>query len=159
MKRIVGGLFLVGMLCFTGCEGSGLPVQRATRTVACDEVTSRLVAQAYVLSLPIIGRDNELIPLMKSNPGYFTEGGGAIRCMQSLGTALVQGGLASSREFSGYSATERFGSMMPEGLSHLPGEVDNSLRSYGSDMFTMGEELVWLAQVLPPRRTGKLHLL
>ncbi len=123
-----------------GCDGDSR---------ACDEVSSRLVAKSYVLTMPLLGRDNEMIPLMQSNRGYFTQGGGAIRCMQRLGTALVKEGLASSRQFSGSSAQERFGSSMPEGLAELPGQVDTSMRSYGSDMFTMGQELLWLARVLP----------
>ncbi len=121
---------------------------------ACDEMSSRLVARTYVLTMPLLGRDNEMIPLMQSNRGYFTQGGGAIRCMQRLGTALVQGGLTRSREFSGPSATERFGGSMPEGLGHLPGQVDASMRSYGSDMFAMGQELLWLARVLPAAAQG-----
>jgi hypothetical protein len=121
---------------------------------SCDEVSARLVAKSYVLTMPLLGRDNEMIPLMQSNRGYFAQGGGAIRCMQSLGTALVQGGLGRSRELSGPSATERFGGSMPEGLSHLPGEVDRSMRNYGSDMVTMGQELIWLANVLPAAAQG-----
>ena len=148
MKRIGSMLFLFGALLFTGCEELGI------KAVPCDEVTSRLVAQAYVLSIPIMGRENELVPLMRSNPGYFTEGGRAIHCMQSLGTALVQGGVAKSNQFSGYSATERFGPMMPNGLAHLPGQVDDSMRSYGSDMLIMGQELLWLSRVLPPAAQG-----
>ena len=121
---------------------------------ACDEMSSRLVARTYVLTMPLLGRDNEMIPLMQSNRGYFTQGGGAIQCMQRLGTALIQGGLARSGDFSGSSATERFGGSMPEGLGHLPGEVDASMGSYGSDMFTMGQELLWLARVLPAAAQG-----
>ena len=140
MKRIGSMMFLFWALLFTGC---------GENAVSCNEETSRLVAKAYVLSAPFIGRDNELISLAQSNPGYFNEGGKAIQCMQSLGTALMQGGLEQSKQFSGYSATERFGTSMPGELAHLPGQVDDSLRSYGSDMFSMGNELVWLSRVLP----------
>lgn len=43
---------------------------------------------------------------------------------------------------------------MPEGLEDLPGQVDASMRSYGSDMFAMGQELLWLANVLPAAAQG-----
>jgi len=145
MKRVGSMLFLFGALLFTGCREKAVP---------CDEETSRLVAKAYVLSAPFIGRENELIPLMQYNSNYFSKGGRAIRCMQSLGTALMQGGLEQSKQFSGYSAVERFGPSMPSELAHLPGQVDDSLRSYGSDMYSMGKELVWLSQVLPPAVQG-----
>ena len=145
MKRVGSMLFLFVALLFTGCRA---------KAVHCDEETSRLVAKAYVLSAPFIGRENELIALAQSNPDYFNDGGKAIRCMQSLGTALMQGGLEQNKQFSGSSATERFGSSMPDGLHGLPGQVDESLRSYGSDMYSMGKELVWLSRVLPPAVKG-----
>lgn len=122
--------------------------------MACDEASSRLVAKAYVLTIPLLNRANELIPIMQSNQAHFSQGGSAIRCMQNLGAALVQGGLAQNNQFGGNTATERFGGQMPPGLAHLPGQVDNSMQSYGSDMFTMGQELRWLANVLPAAAQG-----
>jgi hypothetical protein len=86
MKRVGPILFLFGALLFTEC---------GEKAVSCDEETSRLVAKAYVLSAPLIGRENELIPLIQSNPDEFNEGGKAIRRMQSLGAALAQGGWSS----------------------------------------------------------------
>ena len=68
--------------------------------------------------------------------------------MHSLGTALAQGGLEQSKQFSSHSATERFGHLMSIGLEHLPGQVDDSLRSYGSDMFSMGLSLFQAVRVL-----------
>lgn len=139
MKRTLA-IFLGIIVLVTGCDEDAY---------ACDELSSQLVARSYVLTMPLLGLDNEMIPLMQSYPDSFAQGGGAIRCMQRLGTALVQGGLAQSNQFSGSSATERFGSSMPAGLAHLPGQVDDSMRSYGSDAFAMGQELLWLARVLP----------
>lgn len=121
---------------------------------SCDELSSQLVAKTYVLTMPLLGKDNKIIPLMEKYPGHFAQGGGAIRCMQSLGNALMRGALEQSREFSRPYATERFGGSMPEGLGHLPGQVDRSMISYGNDMFTMGQELLWLAEVLPYAAQG-----
>ncbi len=126
----------------------------APGALACDDTTARLVARAYVLSIPMFFKQNDLIPLLNENKAYFVEGGKAIRCMEALGTSLVQGGMAAANRFKGYSATERFGGSMPPGLEHLPGQVDSSLRSYGNDMFAMGQELLWLSQVLPPAVKG-----
>ena len=64
---------IVGLV--TGCDES---------VAACDEVSSGLVAQSYVLTMPLLGRDNEMIPLMQSYPSRFTEGGDAILCMRGL---------------------------------------------------------------------------
>lgn len=148
MSKFISMLLLFVVLLFTGCKDQGV------KASACDETSSRLVARAYVLSIPMMYRENELIPLMESNPGYFTEGGRAIQCMQSLGNALVQGGLEQYSQLDDYSATERFGAQMPGELAHLPGKVDDSLRSYSSDMFSMGQEFLWLSRVLPPAAQG-----
>jgi hypothetical protein len=86
---------------------------------------------------------------MKYNPGYFTEGGRATQCMQFPGIAFVQGSIEWSNQSSSYSTIDRFGPSMPPELTHLPRQVDDSLRSYGSDIFSMGEELLWLSRVPP----------
>lgn len=143
MTRLAILVALVGLI--NGC---------AEEVNACDEASSRLVARSYVLTMPLLGKDDEMIPLMRSNPGHFTPDGGAIQCMESLGAALVRGGLKLSREYSGGSAQEKFGGSMPQGLAHLPGQVDQSMNNYGSNMFTMGQELLWLAKVLPSAAQG-----
>lgn len=109
---------------------------------SCDPLSSQLVAHAYVLSMPFMGHENDLMLFMNSNPADFTEGGSAIRCMQSLGNALVNRGLEMSRQFKGRSATEIFGGKMPTGLEHLPGQVDNSMQSYGYGGISVGQELL-----------------
>ena len=46
-------------------------------------------------------KQNDLIPLLNDNKAYFVEGGKAIRCVEALGTALVQGGMAAADRFIG----------------------------------------------------------
>ena len=132
---------------------AGLLVHSATAQ-ACDESSSRLVAQVYVLANPVAGRENEIVSLMQQYPNYFRDHGGVIRCMQRLGNALIGSGLAHYQQYAGNPAQQAYGGQLPEGLQHLPGEVDDSLRSYGSDMFAMGQEFLWLARVLPPAAQG-----
>ena len=91
---------------------------------------------------------------MNSAPGYFTEGGQATRCMQSLGTTLVKKGVAMSSQFTGHPAMDRFAGRMPAGLEHLPGQVDSALHSYGADSIAMDQEFLWLSKVLPPLPRG-----
>lgn len=123
-----------------------------------DDATARLVARAYVLSIPLLFKENDLIPLMAENKAYFVEDGKAIRCMRALGNALIQHALAVGQQTGGRSATEIFGGSMPEGLEDLPGQVDASMRSYSNDTFTMGQELLWLSQVLPSAAEGDYEL-
>jgi hypothetical protein len=126
----------------------GLLVHTAD-SYACDENSSRLVARTFMLANPALGRENEIISLVQSNRVYFSRGGASIRCMQRLGVALTNVGLSQFQQNQGNSATDQFAGSMPEGLEHLPGEVSDSLNRYSSDIFTMGQELNWLAEVLP----------
>jgi hypothetical protein len=126
----------------------GLLVHMAN-SYACDENSSRLVARTFMLANPVLGRENEIIPLVQSNRVYFAAGGAAIQCMQRLGMALTNAGLSQFQQNQGNSPAEQFAGSMPEGLEHLPGEVSDSLNRYSSDILTMGQELNWLAEVLP----------
>ncbi len=150
MRRLGSLLFLVAVLLTSGCEELGNIVNGPK----CDAFTSRMAAHAYVLSIPFMGRENELIPFMQSVPGYFETAGQATRCMQSLGGKLVQRGTAMSNQFSGHPAMDKFGGRMPAGLEHLPGQVDQGLNSYGANAVSMGQELIWLSNVLPAAVQG-----
>ena len=138
----------VGTLLFAGVA------MAAGEAPPCDEASARLVARAYVLSNPLAGNGDALIQLMAENRAAFSEGGKAILCMQALGTGLTLRALVAQSQGGGYSATERFGGAMPQGLEHLPGQVDASMQSYNADVFTMGQELLWLSRVLPPAAKG-----
>jgi hypothetical protein len=148
MKLRIPVTAILGIILFFSTHTAALSA------MLCDDQSARLVARAYVLAIPLLSRENELIPLLDENKAYFLEGGGATRCMQALGAALMRGGSSGAVLGNGYSATERFGGSMPQGLEHLPGQVDASMRGYGSDMLTMGQELLWLSQVLPPAVDG-----
>ena len=143
-------MFLVGVLLTMGCEELGNIVNGPK----CDALTSRMVAHAYVLSIPFMGRESELIPFMQSVPGYFDPGGKATQCMQSLGKTFVKRGTAMSNQYSGHLAMNKFGGRMPAGLERLPGQVDQGLNSYGANAVSMGQELIWLSDVLPAAAQG-----
>lgn len=51
----------------------------------------RLAVRAYVLSIPMLFKEDDLIPLMAANQAYFLEGGIAIQYMQTAGAALCKG--------------------------------------------------------------------
>ena len=142
-------LLVVGVLFLAGWE-----LKKDIWPPACDPGTSVLVAHAYVLSMPLLGRENELVPFMNSAPAWFAEGGQAIGCMNSVGAALVKKGVLTSNQFSGHPAMAKFGGRMPPGLASLPGQVDSALNSYRADNIAMGEEFLWLSRVLPAAAQG-----
>ena len=111
-----------------------------------DDTIVRLAVRAYVLSIPMLLKENDLIPLISKNQVAFLAGGWATIFMQKAGTALLQGAAA----YHGPSAQQLFG-VMPRGLEHLPAKVDASMQSNG---VAVGEEFLWLSKVLPSAATG-----
>lgn len=122
----------------------------AARGADCSDRTARLVARAYVLASPIAFKPETFLSFLAENKESFGKKGRATRCMKSLGDKLLQGVLANAAGQRRDYATERFGGAMPPGLEHLPGQVDANMRSASTDGFTMAQELLWLAKVLPP---------
>ena len=144
--RVSGRILLAAALTL----GSG------SRTLAadCDEPTARLVARAYVVSFPMAFKEDEFASLLATNAKALGKNGKATRCMKTVGTRLMGGALAAgSSEHRDY-ATERWGGSMPEGLEHLPGQVDASMNSWSNDSFAMAQELLWLSEVLPAAAAG-----
>lgn len=122
----------------------------------CDETSSQLVAHVFVLSNPLFGREDETVAFTNSYPTYFAEDGKATQCMRSWGASLLQTANMLANQFAGHPASNMFAGKMPPGLANLPGQVDQNLKSYGADERFMGEQLVWLSNVLPQALRGNL---
>jgi len=127
---------------------------------ACDEQAARLAARAYVLSIPLVQGGEQLLSLLQGNRGAFSQDGEATGCLRRLGQRLTSSGMQQAQELEDYSATEQFGGSMPEELSQLPGQVDQTLGAYAGNTIMMGQELLWLSRVLPAAahgNTGPYH--
>jgi hypothetical protein len=96
------------------------------------------------------------VPFINSYPAYFGEDGKATQCMRSLGDSLLQTANMLSNQFAGNPALSIFGGKMPAGLANLPAQVDQNLNSYGANERFIGEQLVWLSNVLPQALRGNL---
>jgi len=121
---------------------------------ACDDQAARLAAQAYVLSIPLVQGREQLLSLLQDHRAAFLQDGEATGCLRRLGERLTSSGMQQARELEGFSARKQFGGGMPEGLDHLPGQVDHSLRAYAGNTIMMGQELLWLSRVLPAAAHG-----
>ncbi len=119
---------------------------------ACNEGPALLVARAVALTDPSLEDRQGLDQLMRDNPGYFAEDGSAIACMKRLGIALTQKGVADANRSP--SARERWGGAMPPGLQHVPEQVDRSMNHQAGGLYFVGENLLWLARVLPAAAGG-----
>jgi hypothetical protein len=136
-----------------------LSISFKSEALPFDDASVRLVARAYALSMPLLFEENELIPLMAANKTDFLAGGRAIIYMQALGTALVQAGVAAGAQInSDPSVSKKFGGLMPPGLESLPAQADAQMRSRANGLIMVGQELLWLSQVLPPAANGDYNL-
>jgi TPR repeat protein len=113
-----------------------------------DDAIIRLAVRAYMLSMPIFFRENDLIALMadKDNKAHFVEGGLVVLYLKIAGSAMAQGALA----FHGDSSAEgMFGTSAK--TQQMAKHADEQMRSQG---IGLGEDFLWLAKVLPPAAAG-----
>lgn len=153
MRRSTIALTLCGLLGILLLGVCGSNHSKDNEVQRCDAATSRLVAKAYIASVPLISEEDELSELLEANPRPFTKDGPATRCMESLGRRLISM-VGNSMNSNPHAAQERFGGSMPKGLEHVPGQVDASMRRAGVELYSMGEELIWLGRVLPAAVEG-----
>ena len=134
-------------------QSSPIPARRSESP--CTDIAANALARAYGLAIPISGDTFSLIidessPLTKyvrSNRALFTRGGSSVRCAAAVGRHVVSLGpetLRSNQDI--YDAVERrWGGHAPD----IAASAALELRNQGSDMYSLGDELMWLAQVLP----------
>ncbi len=117
------------------------------KLVRFDDAIIRLAVRAYILSIPIFFKENDLIPLMTANKAHFAEGGMVILYLKTAGSAMAQGAMA----FHGTSSAQGlFGGISPD-MQRLAAQADAQMRSQG---VALGQDFLWLAQVLPPAAMG-----
>jgi hypothetical protein len=116
------------------------PAAPATRGV-CSDSAARLLARAYLLSNPFNPVD-ELVAFVRQNRSAFQRGSGPISCGAALGPHLVRAGIGAYDP----AAYERAMGAGP--AEHAP-EVARSINSGAVELFSMGQELSWLVEVLP----------
>jgi len=113
--------------------------------------SSDLVLRSYIDSMPLLGNDENLFELVRNNKEFFTKNGGAVQLMRLIGNTLVEKGILIKRSVGRVKEgfTQEIVGPLPTGLENLPGKVDNDLNSYGNEEISMGNEMLWLAEVLP----------
>ena len=131
-----------------GCKKAGVFKKRAW---SCDVKTALMLGRAYYLANPL-SEPTKLAEYIRQNKAYFMKDGTAIRCAQELGSRLVAYAFSafSQEDYTkGYESVLRLGATAEEARY-----VANSLNDNELDARMMGEELLWLAEVLPCAAEG-----
>ena len=110
------------------------------------EETARVLAHTYVLATPISSPE-ALFDYVQENREYFVKNGPAIRLARALGNRLI-------REGVGAYDPNAFERAMGVGPAEFAPDVARSLNEGAYQALAMGQELCWLADVLPAVAVG-----
>jgi hypothetical protein len=124
----------------------------ARRAARFSEAAVQHLARIYALTNPMDERDFR--PFLSQNRSYFVENGEAVRLAKELGLTLIAAGVKSYDPGAEERAYRIAGStgVPPE---FAPG-VARSLNSGSLELWSLGNELLWLSEVLPPATEGDL---
>ncbi len=130
----------------------------AQATSPCDEVTARNVGALFYTLNPIkeLSQPEELTAFVQKNSKLLTAGGPTVRCVRLVGNRLMQHGLAAHLQTDrnrAYESALNMGADMDQAR-----QVSNSIHSGGVDAIAIGQELVWLADVVPAAASGNWEL-
>lgn len=117
----------------------------------CTVESARLLGRLYYLSNPM-GSGNDLVAFVNRNRTNLTNDGALIKCAEELGKRLIVQSLSA---FSRSDYDDAYGSVLNMGgtMDQVRG-VAGEIQGGTVDMFMMGQELLWLAKVLPPAVNG-----
>lgn len=135
-KTLLFILAVVGIFTFYG------------KSNACNVNTAKHLAKAYVLAQPL--STGNLDSFLQNNRQMFQENGSAIQCAKRLGEYLRSNGLRSYDTH----AYERVVEIAPPELVEKAPQVAQSINAGSIDAINIGNELLWLSEVLPSATRG-----
>ncbi|MEW8252582.1 MAG: hypothetical protein AB2740_20275 [Candidatus Thiodiazotropha sp.] len=121
------------------------PAQAAS---PCTQAAAESLAKLYWWSWPITMEPDEFIRTAQANSSALTSDSNIVRCAAILGPRLVNLGINAYDP----KAYER---AMGAGPAELAPRVADSLNSTSFEYYRIGNEIAWLARVLPLFATGR----
>jgi hypothetical protein len=124
----------------------------------CSDNTALALGQAYYLAMPIWEIPGMQQPETLSNfikrvgQRHFSANGVVVQCAKALGEFMIARGISAYDP----KAYDRAMAVAPAGAGQLAPDVARSFNSGSVDAIAMGQELVWLSQVLPQVAKGDL---
>ena len=128
----------------------------------CNLTYARAVAKTYVLANPLLAQRYErtrqikdphpyLVGFVKDYPQLFAQSSRHTRCARVLGQILIQLGVNAYNPNAFNDVMGRFGGTQ---VAELTPRVIQSINEDAVKMVTLGQELLWLSQVLPEAAQG-----
>ena len=143
-------------------SGGGAPSDHQSSHSPCTSASAKAIARAYLLSVPLrndrinlaISDDSQLTQYVQHNHELFAAHGAATQCAAALGEKVTSFG-----EQAYLSSTDMQKSISGNwggSAAAIAAKAADTLQSHGASMFTLGEEMLWLAKVLPDVANGQL---
>ena len=113
------------------------------------------MGRLYYLSNPM-GDGNDLVAFVNQYGTRLASGGDLIKCAEELGKRLI---VQSLNAFSLADYHDAYGSVLAMGGTRDQARgVASDIQGGAVDMFMMGKELLWLAEVIPQAAMGDWSL-
>lgn len=145
------------VLVLAGCGTSseqGSEAATIFRMRTCDEQTARLIGRLYYLTNPINEQTNPqaLEAFVQSNSQLLSRGSSWVDCARRVGNQSISRAIQS---FSSEDADHAYESSLEMGATmEQAQDVAGSMNQGSIDIMMMGEELLWLAEVIPDAAVG-----
>ena len=146
MKRLVGSLFIFIIFLYTlSCSCSNDSV---------DQETAKNLGHLYYAVNPLNELQNpkSIENFIYSNKSLLQDDSPTIRCARKLGTKLIESGL---KAFSNNDYDRAYGSVLDMGGNMSQArDVSQSIQQGAVDTFMIGQELLWISNVVPKAANG-----
>jgi hypothetical protein len=143
---------------FVEAEDASMAAPVTAARTPCSETSSLLLARAVLLAAPIVidqtdvylNEGTRLRAFVTEYRPYFGRDGEAIRCAALVGPRITAQGTASYDP----TAYERVISSAPPEVGYMANDIADRMNQGSVAMFELGQELTWLAGVLPAVAEG-----
>lgn len=117
----------------------------------CTLETARAVGNLYLLSMPIMDHE-DLVTFVQQNKSSLTSSSNIIQCMQKAGSRLTGIGINS---YNPDDYNKAYGRVLEMGgTADMAHDIAGSMERPVMQAFAMGQELLWLAKVIPEAANG-----
>jgi hypothetical protein len=125
--------------------------QQQSQQNYCTLETARAIGNLYLLSMPLMDHE-DLVTFVQQNKSSLTEGSNIIQCMQKAGSRLTGAGINAYNPADYNKVHGRVLEM--GGTADMAQDIASSMERPAMQALAMGQELLWLAKVIPEAANG-----
>ena len=150
-------LLLVPLCCAnerTGNNNLAVSIVKVKQQPQCDEQIARIIGKLYNISNPLYMINNweELETFVIENRSILLPNNQVIRCMLTAGERMQVSALQS---FDPNSGDQAYNSAINLGATaEMANQIKSNVDQGQVQLFALGQELVWLSQVIPKAAQG-----